>query len=92
MTHFIVEGVRYDKAESVHRKAVELGFNGCIDTVYQRLRKGASTWAEIAAPTSSARRLARVKRLRESRSEADAAIASLDARKAEIARRQQQED
>jgi phage head maturation protease len=87
MTHFIVEGVRYDKAQSVYRKAIELGFNGSLDTVYQRLKRGASTWAEIAAITNPAYRHARVKRVRDSRSEANAAIAALDERKAEMARR-----
>ena len=93
---FVVDGERVRSITAAFRRAVELGFDGSLETIRYRLRMGVSTWSKLAAPPSykgeQTTSVGHKRRQFEKRLEVDSAIVALDARKAEIARKQKGEE
>lgn len=86
--HFVVEGVSFPAVRNVWAVAVSKGFNGSYQTIRDRLRAGASTWAELAVQTNGIRGKAggraNAKRIASSKNEMAEIIAELDRRKKEM--------
>ena len=86
-SHYVVEGMRFPGARAVHAAAVARGFNGKKTIIEHRLKSGANTWKELAAPVderkSAAGKKAHLGRKAQYRAEMAALCAELDARKAQ---------
>jgi len=93
---YLVEGRWVGSVHHAYTIAVQHGYNGCEVMIGVRLRKGASTWAELSAPVdariSKRNRAVRLAQLGNAHAAVVDAIAALDARKREIAQRQREEN
>lgn len=80
-SRYIIEGLRFSHLDGVYRKAVELGFDGCDETIKHRLKQGITTWAELTKPVNRGQSESGKRAYTSKHSEMAAVIAALDARK-----------
>ena len=78
---FVVDGIQYGGVHSVYREALARGFNGCMATIFKRLKAGADTFALVAAPIPDGKRRSGQAAQSAKKREMQHAIAALDARK-----------
>lgn len=82
--HYIIEGVKCGSARAVWRYAVRhYGFTGEENCIAMRLKRGATTWREIAAPVAKQATKNRTTAAAK-KAEMSALCAEIDARKAKL--------